>query len=130
MAAEIERSLRAFFATHPHDLDAVYLFGSVARGTDRAESDVDVAILPRDSAGGTLGSLHLDLEGELERALGRVVQVVMLDSAPVDLIHRVLRDGILVHEGDRSRRIAFEMRARNDYFDLVPVLERYRRRVS
>jgi len=33
----------------------------------------------------------------------------------VDLIHRVLRDGILVYEQDRSRRIRFEVQARNAY---------------
>lgn len=126
MRAEIEQRLRAFFAAHSHDLDAAYLFGSVARGTARAESDVDVAVLPRVARHGTLDALPLDLEGELERILGRPVQVVGLHSAPPDLVHRVLLDGVLIHEGDRSRRIAFEVRARNEYFDLKPVLDRYR----
>jgi uncharacterized protein len=130
MRAEIEPRLRAFFAAHPHDLDAAYLFGSVARGTARAGSDVDVAVLPRVARHGTLDTLPLDLEGELERLLGRTVQVVGLHSAPPDLVHRVLLDGVLVHEGHRSRRIAFEVRARNEYFDLKPVLDRYRMRAS
>jgi hypothetical protein len=45
----------------------------------------------------------------------------------VDLVHRVLRDGVLLLERDRSARIRFEVRARNDYFDLLPHLRRYRR---
>ena len=130
MRAEVEPRLRAFFATHPLELDAAYLFGSVARDAAHPGSDVDIAVLPRTSRRGTLESLQLDLEAELERALGRRVQVVALHSAPPDLVHRILRDGILVHEGDRSRRIAFEVRARNEYFDLKPFLDRYRKRAS
>ncbi len=67
------------------------------------------------------------LLARLERAAGREVDLVILDGADPDLIHRVLRDGILLVEHDRSARIAFEVRARNAYFDLAPVRERYRR---
>jgi predicted nucleotidyltransferase len=130
MVAEIEQRLRAFFMAHPCDLDAAYLFGSVARGTAGPDSDVDVAVLPSFPQPGTLASLHLDLEGALERTVGRTVQIVALDLAPWDLVHRVLRDGIVVYEGDRRRRIAFEVRARNEYFDILPVLQRYRSRAS
>jgi uncharacterized protein len=128
--APIEATLRAFFAEHGAELAAAYLFGSVARGTAHAKSDVDIAVLPMASKTGTLESLQLDLEGELERRLGRVVQIVVLDHAPPDLVHRVLVDGVLVHEADRSKRIAFEVRARNEYFDILPILQRYRRRAS
>jgi len=33
----------------------------------------------------------------------------------------------VVAERDRSRRIAFEVKARNEYFDLAPIRARYRR---
>jgi hypothetical protein len=42
-------------------------------------------------------------------------------------VHRVLRDGRLMLERDRSARIRFEARARREYFDLLPVLLHYRR---
>jgi hypothetical protein len=64
----------------------------------------------------------------LERTLGQTVQVVVLNNAPPDLIHRVLRDGRLLLDRDRAARIRFEVRARNEYFDLLPTLNRYRRR--
>jgi predicted nucleotidyltransferase len=67
-----------------------------------------------------------DIAPELERALGVPVDVVVLNGAPADLVHRVLRDGALVYEGDRAARVAFEVQARNEYFDLAPVLTRYR----
>ncbi len=130
MSDDIAATLRRFFAEHGDEIAAAYLFGSVARGTARPDSDVDVAVLPRARKSGSLDALELDLEGELERALGREVQLVVLHHAPADLVHRVLRDGELVCDHDPSQRIAFEVRARNEYFDLLPILERYRRRVS
>ena len=62
-------------------------------------------------------------------ALECPVQVVLLNDAPVDLVHRVLRDGELLLERDRAARIRFEVRARSLYFDLQPMLTEYRRRV-
>jgi hypothetical protein len=39
----------------------------------------------------------------------------------------VLRDGRLVHEADRAARIRFEVRRRNEYWDMLPIWRRYRR---
>ena len=119
--------LSAHFAAHPDGIVAAYLFGSEARGSARPDSDVDVAILFATPPPHTLAGLPLDLEGDLERLLGRRVEVVAMNTAPVDLIHRVLRDGVLLFEGDRSRRIGFEVQRRNEFFDLEPHLHRYRR---
>jgi hypothetical protein len=41
-------------------------------------------------------------------------------------VHRVRRDGRLGYDGHKSARIRFEVKARNETFDLVPVLRRYR----
>jgi predicted nucleotidyltransferase len=130
VSGEIEATLRECLASSDAHIVAAWLFGSRARGDARDDSDVDVAILVADHRAGTLDSLHLDVEGELERRVGREVQLVVLDAAPPDLVHRVLRDGILLLDRNRSARIAFEVRSRNEYFDLLPILERYRRRVS
>jgi hypothetical protein len=44
-------------------------------------------------------------------------------------VHRVLRDGVLVCEPNRSARIRFEVRLRNEYFDMEPIRKLYRRSV-
>jgi predicted nucleotidyltransferase len=106
---------------------AVYLFGSVARGESGPDSDVDVAVLYGRPVDAGLAGLKLALAGDLEARLGRRVDLVVLDTQPPDLVHRVLRDGLIVLETDRSARIRFEVKARNEYFDLLPVLRRYRR---
>ncbi|HEX5758679.1 MAG TPA: nucleotidyltransferase domain-containing protein [Thermoanaerobaculia bacterium] len=127
--ADIEQALREFFADSPaaQGMAAAYLFGSVARGEAHAGSDVDLAVLTASGPRPGLAGLELGLEEQLERLLGRPVQLIVLDDAPVDLVHRVLRDGRLLLDRDPSRRIAFEVKARREFFDLQPILRRYRR---
>ena len=122
----IEHTLRDFFSGQPR-ISTAYLFGSVARGTDGPGSDVDVGVLLDPPPPPTLAGLCLDLEDDLRETLGMPVDLVVLNRAPTDLIHRVLRDGRLVLDRDPGRRIAFEVRSRNEYFDLLPFLRRYRR---
>lgn len=109
------------------DLVAAWLFGSAARGTATPRSDVDVGILLRRSPPRTLEGCFFDVAFAIEERLGRPADVVVLNDAPVDLVHRVLRDGRLVFERDRAARIRFEARARLEYLDLRPVLLHYRR---
>ena len=125
---QLEQCLTEELASVDDRLVAAYLFGSVARGTDSSRSDVDVGILLQTAPSGDLNDLRFELEGDLEGALGQRTQVVVLNNAPPDLLHRVLREGRLLVERDRTARIRFEVRARNEYFDLLPILNRYRRR--
>jgi predicted nucleotidyltransferase len=118
--------LERYFAEKPGDLAAAYLYGSVARDEARPGSDVDVGVLFVEAPLPTLAGLPTRLEAELAEILGAKVQAISLNSAPVDLVKRVLRDGVLLLDRDRSRRIAFEVRSRNAYWDLLPILERYR----
>jgi predicted nucleotidyltransferase len=123
----VERTLRALFAGRPDGIVAAYLFGSVARGTAGRRSDVDVAVLYATAPPPTLEGWPLDLQADLERLLGRPVQVVVLNGAPAGLVHRVLRDGRLLLDRDPGARIRFEVRSRNEFFDLQPIVARYRR---
>jgi len=125
----IAQQLERYFAARAVDGDliAAWLFGSVARGDDRARSDVDVAVLYRRDPPRTFDALPLRLEGEIERLLGQRTEVVCLNPAPVDLCARVLRDGVLLADHDPALRIGFEVRTRNLWFDLQPVLRTYRR---
>lgn len=125
-SSDTAERLRDFFRSQP-SVRAAYLYGSVARGDAGPESDVDVAVLLPEVAPPAIQREASRIEDELDRLLGRTVQVVALNLAPVDLVHRVLRDSLLLAESDRSTRIRFEVRARNEYFDLLPFLRRYRR---
>lgn len=129
--AAAERRLREILNTRAdaEGIAAAWLFGSMARGTAGPESDIDLGVLYCQDPPRTLTGLGLDLEGDLEAAVGLPVQLVTLNRAPVDLVIRVLRDGRLLVDRDRSRRIQFEVRSRNEYWDLEPYLRLYRERV-
>jgi predicted nucleotidyltransferase len=109
------------------DVVCAWLYGSRARGTARPDSDVDIAVLLERPPPATYAGLPLDLEAKLERAIGLSVQVLVMNTAPADLVHRVLRDGRALLERDPPARVRFEVRRRNEYFDLLPVLQEYRR---
>lgn len=125
MVVDVDRHVVDVFRTMP-GVVAVYVFGSVARGEDRAGSDVDVAVLFDETPPSTFAAQPYGLEGELERRLGRPVDVVVLNRAPVDLRIRVQRDGRVVVDRDRPARIRYEVRTRNEADDLAPILRRYR----
>jgi uncharacterized protein len=120
-------ALQQYFHQTPIPLICAYLYGSFARGESRVDSDMDIAVLlPGTAERGLLGPLST-LRGDLERLLHRPVDLVDLRSAPVDLIHRILRDGVLLVERDPYARVQFEVDARNRYFDVLPHLRLYRR---
>jgi len=104
-----------------------YLFGSFARGTASRRSDIDIAVLFAEPIDRRLGGPLDGLRDAVERACERPCDLVDARSVPVDLVHRVLRDGILLVDRDPSARIAFEVAKRNEYFDLLPYLREYRR---
>jgi predicted nucleotidyltransferase len=125
--AAVEGQLRAFFETDPRGAIAVYLFGSMGRGEATPDSDVDLGALFAADPPATLDTPALALEGQLERLLRVPVEVVALNRASPDLVHRVLRDGRLILDRDRAARIRFEVRSRNQYFDMAEIRRRYRR---
>jgi predicted nucleotidyltransferase len=109
--ARLRRALR----TEP-GVRAAVLFGSLARGDDRADSDVDLLVELREAA----PAARVDLRHRLEAATGRSVQLVETRSAersPV-LLAEILRDGRpLVDRAGlwpalQSRRAAVERAAR------------------
>jgi predicted nucleotidyltransferase len=125
--AEIMEGLGAALLGAPEDeLIAAYLYGSVARGDSRASSDVDVGLLFRNAPPRTIDGYHR-VEQFLQSRTGFPIETVILNSAPPDLVHRVLRDGRLLLDRDPGLRIAFEVRSRAAYLDLLPHLRRYRR---
>lgn len=122
----VER-LQDFFARQDRNIACAYLFGSHARGTAHAGSDADVAILYSVQPTAGLAGMGVDLADDLRAALHAPVDVVILNQASPDLVHRVLRDGILVCERDKAARVRFEVDARSRYFDLLPYMREYRR---
>lgn len=123
--AALADRLRAALGARPAILCA-WLFGSRARGSARPDSDIDLAVLLDDDPSGELPDSAIALAGELEDALDAPLDLVVVNRAPPDLVHRVMRDGVLLLDRVPGQRIAFEVAARNRWFDLQPVLATYR----
>lgn len=121
----VDRLTRAL-ATR-EDVVAAWLFGSRARSTSSATSDVDVAVLLRDDPKPGLESYRFDLAADLTEQVGASIDLVVANRISADLMHRVLRDGVVLVDRDRARRIAFEVRKRAEYLDMAPVWRAYRR---
>lgn len=105
------------------DVIAVYLFGSTARGQAGPMSDVDIAVL-LDLSGDseTVLECQLQLMIDMDQFAKREIQVVILNRAAPLLAYQVIREGQLLFERDRAKRVAFEVRTMKLYFDLQPML--------
>jgi uncharacterized protein len=124
--SELIQQLRPLVASLPEEVVAVYLFGSWARDQARPSSDVDLAFWRRTRSAPTLAEQPYSMEAELERLLGREVDLIELNRAPPDLIHYVLRDGEILLDRDPDFRVRCEIGARATYLDMLPILRRYR----
>jgi len=127
VAPELRDRLVRILEAAPPEAVAVYLYGSQARGTAKPGSDLDLGLLLRTPPAPKLKSLARDLEDLVERALRLEAEVVVVNGASPDLIHRVLRDGVVLLDRDRPFRLRFEVQARNEFFDMAPVRRLYRR---
>lgn len=86
------------------DLRLVLLFGSRARGTERPDSDVDLAVW---APGADLVGLAANLSGEL----GLDVEVLSLSDPDIPLLREIVDHGILVHEGAPGAQGSWRARA-------------------
>lgn len=122
--------LKAFFAARD-DVEAAYLFGSLARGGVGPLSDVDVAVLlDRELDGRGRFDRQLDLAGRLAEVLEvERVDVVVLNDAGVALAHQAVVSGQLIM--DRNGRAAeFELAALARYEDYLPAIEAHQRALA
>ena len=108
-------------------MQAAYIFGSVAQGRARPDSDIDIAVLVSPSLPVRRAlSYRLTLASDLGAALGRSdVQLVILNQAPPLLAQRVLSLGTLVFERSPAARVRFQVQVARRYADAVPTFERY-----
>lgn len=91
---ELRETLRQALAGMPQ-VRLGLLFGSQARGTARADSDVDVAVQAPASEGPAIAAV-------LSAACGREVDVVTLDDPPIPLLDALIREGELIFEAKRG----------------------------
>jgi len=109
------------------DVVAVYLYGSTARGDGREGSDVDVGAFLEGGKKVLISwpPTEVVLEERLSRSTGLPVEVHVLNSAPLELLGRVLEQGVLVFSGDEVARVRLEVAIRGQYLDFKPRLAQF-----
>jgi predicted nucleotidyltransferase len=105
LASEIELVSRAL-AAFP-GLDLALVFGSFARGDQRSDSDIDVAV-----SGTSLEPL--ELAAAIARSTGRDVHVIRLHEASIPLLESIIEDGIVLYEGHAGAAASWRARVLAD----------------
>jgi predicted nucleotidyltransferase len=108
------------------------LFGSVAAGRQRTDSDLDIAVLPAES--GFDASDEASLRRSLTRAAARDVDFIRIDQAPTLLLWQIATKGSPLFEATPGEFHRFQARAASEYLDYAPALayngEIFRRRLA
>ena len=121
--------LKEVFGRYP-DVLAVYLFGSRVTGHPHRESDLDLAVLPRDSS---LRERRLDILADLARYGFSNVDLVFLDTDDIVLKYEAVKHNRVVYQAEDFDRGSTYSRIIRQYFDFLPYLEvqraAYKRRI-
>jgi predicted nucleotidyltransferase len=122
--ADLER-LRAVFAAYG-DVAGVWLFGSHARGTATARSDLDLAVDPAEGTGEGARKRKLDMLTDLVVAGFEDVDLVILDADDPVLRFEAIGPNVLVYAAPRYDPAEAFVQALRQYDDTAPLRARSR----
>ena len=107
----LKAQLLPVFLKYREELVVVYLFGSVAEGTQSSLSDIDIAVLFKSRNKKNLATLRLRLYADLCRVLKRnnVDLLVMSLSGNLILNDQIIRYGVTLYIADDSTKDEFEL---------------------
>ncbi len=120
--------LRHVLEQHPVTL--AYLYGSAAIGRMTPLSDIDIALVLDEDTVSDFPRLQFELmvADRIDEECGiSQADVRIVNDAPIMLRGRVVTEGISLFVRDEAKRIAFEARTRDEYFDFLPVARELRR---
>jgi len=101
-----------FLREHIPNLVAIYRFGSEVRGDATRGSDIDLAILAKQTLP---GERLFEFAQELAARLGRHVDLLDLKRASTVMRAQVIATGRILDSREHSARAEFEMYAYSDY---------------
>jgi len=116
-ALDLEK-LSVVFRRYP-EIQAVYVFGSVALGKAHRESDLDLSIVSRDN---TFRRRKLDLLTELARQGFCNVDLVFLDTEDIVLQYEAIRQNQVIYSTEDFDRGSFYSEVVRRYLDFQPYL--------
>lgn len=105
------------------EVSALFIFGSAAKGRATAWSDIDVAVLADEDKKGkkTFESLRKTYYAVSPMLASRPVDIVILNTAPPFLKHRIFKTGKLLFRRNRRLLVRFRADAIIEYLDYKPI---------
>jgi predicted nucleotidyltransferase len=99
-------------------VEAIYLFGSHARGTQLPFSDIDICVV-------TQKGIPLYAKAGLVSGSSQKIEITAFWDMPVYIRYRVLKEGkpLFVRDREFVNRVTIE--TLREYFDFRPVIERF-----
>lgn len=113
------QALSTVFQSFP-DILAVYLFGSTASGKTHRESDIDLAIVPRNSQ---VRERKLDILTALARHRLCNVDLVILDQDDIVLHFEAVHQNQVIYAAADFDRGTYYSKVVRRYLDFLPYLE-------
>lgn len=107
------------------DILFAYLYGSFVCSDETPESDVDIGIYLADANVDAYSCMPERLMIKLEEAVGREVDVRVLNGRNVVFLHQVLKKGELLFSRDEQKRVEFETTLYDRYLDFKYYLDQY-----
>ncbi|MSS44184.1 nucleotidyltransferase domain-containing protein [Anaerosalibacter bizertensis] len=99
------------------NINFAYIFGSYARGEENINSDIDIAIMPKEINMDKMSGLFV--RGNLielgKSIFKKDVDIVFLNADSVFLKYKIIQEGIVIK--DSRDRITFESIVLREYFD-------------
>ena len=105
------------------EVSALYIFGSASNNKETSESDIDIAVLINDRKKGrkTYESLKKTYSSVSPGFSLRPIDIVVLNTAPPFLKHRIIKTGKVLFDRNRRLRVRFAANAIIEYFDYKPI---------
>ena len=107
------------------ELKLIYLFGSHAEGYIGPLSDYDFGVLLK-RKNGTSEYRSLLYSNFAKKLSTDLIDVILLNNAPIELAFHVISYGELLYESDAESRIEYESNVMGLYFDYLPILRAQR----
>ena len=103
-----------------------YVFGSVAQGKTNLESDVDMAVYLDVEKAGDLFKKRLSFIEKIQSILKKPIEVVILNEVKSTFLKFVIiKEGKVIFERNHGKRVDFELKVMQEYYDFQPFLEEY-----
>ena len=106
---------RAFPVFKKHHINEIYLFGSYARGTQNAESDIDIAIKPNTNIS---KKQIFYLSQELEEKIKTEVDLINLDDINDSFRYEILINGKTIYCRDELKFELYKLDMYREYLEL------------